>query len=85
MKKSERRALEDLRDLIVRAIDEELNAAEVTPDQAGEITVYISPNLDEVQVYLDGRGNDELEGWFVESAYTYEDALYIADKYFDIR
>lgn len=86
MKRTERQKRQDLRELIAYAIDEELNAGGFEPgDVVGEITVYISPSLDEVQVYLGGGFNDELEGWFVDSAYTYKDALDIADKFFDIR
>lgn len=51
----------------------------------------ISPDLDEVEALLDG---DEVEvwaflrdhqDWHIESATNYEDAINVADLYFDLR
>lgn len=51
----------------------------------------ISPDLDEVEALLDGETEDvwrflrDHQDWNIESATNYEDAINVADLYFDLR
>lgn len=56
-------------------------------DAPYEYTIFISPDLDKVVVCLDDDWNWEVasQGWFVESATNYEDAVGVAENYFDLR
>ena len=75
---------EQLRSLIASALDE-------IGYEGGFVSVAVSPNLDEVYATTHPSWDDERldmalsENWFFESATSYEDALNIADKYFDLR
>lgn len=52
-----------------------------------EYAIFISPDLENVVVCLDGDWDWELErdGWFVETATNYDDAVEVAEKFFDLR
>ena len=60
-------------------------------ENKGKIVLAISPDLDDVQCILDGSSFEVIEflsrhnGWHIESATNYEDAVRIADLYFDLR
>ena len=79
-----------LRSLIESAIGEALDNADA--DYFEVYTFAISPDLSEVVCYND-ESEDETEmqfierhkGWNIESAVSFEDALDIANLYFDIR
>ena len=81
-----------LRDLIAQAIDEAWDNEEWGDGEMPEtFNVVISPTLDRAYATSLPWWDDETlnmalsENWFFESATSYEDALNIADKYFDLR
>ena len=81
-----------LRDLIAEAIDEAWADEGYEDCDAPEaFNVVISPDLQSVYATTEPWWDDERlnmalsENWFFESATSYEDALNIADKYFDLR
>lgn len=77
-----------LQECIANAIEDALYGDEGF--EPTSYTIAISPGLDEVAVCLD---EDSLEfitqyagaGWSIESATNYEDAIAVADMYFDLR
>lgn len=80
-----------LRNLISQAVDEAWDNEEWGDGEMPEtFNVVISPTLDRAYAtslpwWDDERLNMALsENWFFESATSYEDALNIADKYFDL-
>ena len=74
-----------LRDLIAEALEE----AGIEDNKA--VSFVISPALDQVYATAEPWWDDETlnmalsANWFFESAASSEDALEIADKYFDLR
>lgn len=55
-----------------------------------ELSVFISPDLDEVEAGLgawwDDRDDETIpEDWYKENVASLEDAVNLADKYFDLR
>ena len=74
-----------LRDLIAEALEE----AGIEDNKA--VSLVISPALDKVYATTEARWDDEIlnmalsADWFFESAASHEDAIQIADKYFDLR
>ena len=87
---SEWRRYQLLKDLIARAIeDASWNGSDM--DAPEEYLLFISEGLDEVVCFIDQSPAQELalieeyDGWHVESATCYEDAVNVAELYFDIR
>lgn len=87
-KLSEWTRFQNLRDLIVKAIEEAWDSDDNNPE---EYLMAISPELDEVHVLLDAETEDEWKfmrehkGWHIESATDYESAVDKAKLYFDLR
>ena len=85
---SEWTRFENLRNLIVKAIEEVWDSDNENPDS---YLMAISPELDEVHVLLDADTEAEWkflrehEGWNIESATDYESAVDVAQMYFDLR
>ena len=87
---SEWQRYELLRNLIATAIeDASWNGSDM--DAPEEYLLFISEGLDEVVCYIDQAPEQELalieeyDGWHVETATSYEDAIDVANMYFDLR
>lgn len=81
-----------LRDVISKAIEEMWDEEDWGDcDAPVEFNILISPTLDRAYATTEPWWDDERmnmalsENWFFESATSYEDALNIADLYFDLR
>ena len=73
-----------LRNIINSALED------IDAEEGDTVTLAISPDLSEVCANVGTTppfedGDEDFDGWFIETAYSYEEALSVADKYFDLR
>lgn len=80
-----------LRDLISEEIESAMYGCYEPDEVPNEISLAISPELDEVHCLVDPSSMEVMdfieqhEGWHIEGATTIEDAIDKADLYFDLR
>ena len=80
-----------LRHLISEEIESAMYGCYEPDEVPNEITMAISPELDEVHCIVDLSSVEVMDfieqqdGWHIESATTIEDAVDKADLYFDLR
>lgn len=80
---------DQLRKLIADAIQEDLNDRGLTEDDIQWVYFMVSPGLDEVFAWVNIKQNDidklSFDGWELEYAESIEQAITIAEFYFDLR
>lgn len=80
-----------LRDLISEEIESAMYGCYEPDEVPNEISLAISPELDEVHCLVDPSSMEVMdfieqhEGWHIEGATTIDDAIDKADLYFDLR
>ena len=80
-----------LRGLIMEEIESAMYGCYEPDEDPNEIVLAINPALDEVDCIVDPSSTEVLDfiaqhdGWHIESETNYEDAIEVADKYFDLR
>lgn len=80
---------DQLRKLIADAIQEDLNDRGLTEDDIQWVYFMVSPGLDEVFAWVNINPNDidklSFDGWQLEYTENIEQAIEIAEFYFDLR